>query len=80
MSHAGDESPYWLHSKVDIAYTLNALQKARTIMTGRMEPAGVSFITVILEVNADRSYLLLDAPGNQKDSAQIQIGGIFGCR
>lgn len=75
MSHAGDESPYWLHSKIDIAYTLNSLHKSRTIMTGRMEPAGVSFITVILEVNADKSYLLLDAPGNQNDGAQIQSGG-----
>ncbi len=74
MSLANDESPYWLHSKVDIAYTLNALHKSRTIMTGRMEPAGLSFITVILEVNADSSYLLLDAPGNDSQREQIQNG------
>ncbi len=75
MSLANDKSPYWLHSKVDIAYTLNALHRSRTMMTGRMEPAGVSFVTVILEVNADKSYLLLDAPSDEKHREQIGKGG-----
>jgi flagellar brake protein len=79
MSDPHDESPYWLTTKVDIAYTLNALHKSRTIMTGRMEAAGMNFVTVILEVNAEKNYLLLDAPANDKDRERIESGKNLSC-
>lgn len=74
MSNSSDESPYWLNTKVDIAYTLSALQKSRTIMTARMEAGGISFVAVVLEVHAEKNYLLLDAPANDKDKARIEAG------
>lgn len=62
MGLANDNSPYWVHSAIEIAYALNELRKSRTPMTCEIPRLAETFTTEILAVEVDKPGLILDVP------------------
>jgi flagellar brake protein len=72
VSPADKNSPFWLYSKVEIAYTLKYLHGSAALLTAHLEGSKHQFITAILEVSNEADYLMLDAPSDSTLLAQIE--------
>ena len=71
MALASDDSPYWLHSAKEIAFTLNELRKSRLALTAHVAQSGSQFISAILEVDAGKGLIYFDAPPQRMQQASV---------
>ena len=71
---ANDTSPFWVHHRAEIAHALGQLQKSGALLTAQLEGSTQQFVTIVLEVNMDADYLMLDLPGETTLLASIGKG------
>ena len=74
MALASEDSPHWLHSAVEIIYTLKVLQKAGASLTGEIGNATQMFVTMILDVDENQRRVLLDAPVDRVQQERLSSG------
>lgn len=75
MASANDDSPHWLHSAVEISFTLKALHKVGATLNGEIGNAAHPFVTMILDVDDDKRQIFLDAPADRVQQDRITQGG-----
>lgn len=64
MALAGEDSPYWVYSNVEILYVLKDLLKARTALACELNRGSETFTSEVLGVEAAKG-IVLDVPPSQ---------------
>lgn len=77
MALAGEDSPYWVHSNVEILYVLKDLHKARTALACEFNRGLESFTTEVLGVEAAKGIVLDVPPSQGQMDAALRAGTVI---
>ena len=79
LLQADDHSRYLLRGKTDILFNLRHLVQKRAMISAFIDASADSFLTALLEIDADNGYLILDAATDDAINRRVEAADQLIC-
>ena len=76
LLQADEHSRYLLRGKTDIVYNLRSLVQKRAMISAFIDASADSFLTALLEIDADNGYLILDAATDDAINRRVEAADV----